>query len=78
MMILGGKRHAFLFPPCVLHGSVHPGKILRHLRWMQEQTSHKHPPRVYELGRHECPGVTARCAVRRHRHQHLQGARALR
>ena len=33
-----GKGTFFLFPPCVLHGFVHPGKILRHLRWMQEQT----------------------------------------
>ena len=39
MIILGGKRHVFLFPPRALHGFVHPGKILRHLRWMQEQTS---------------------------------------
>ena len=39
MIILGGKRHIFLFFPCVLHGFAHPGKILRHLRWMQEQTS---------------------------------------
>ena len=39
MIILDGKRHVFLFPPCVLHGFVHPGEILRHLRWMQEQTS---------------------------------------
>jgi hypothetical protein len=37
--ILDGKRHVFLFPPRILHGFVHPGKILRHLRWMQEQTS---------------------------------------
>ena len=38
--ILDGKRHVFLFPPRILHGFVHPGKILRHLRWMQEQTSY--------------------------------------
>ena len=28
--ILDGKRHVFLFPPRILHGFVHPGKILRH------------------------------------------------
>ena len=39
MIILRGKRHVFLFPPCVVHGFVHPGKICRHLRWMQAQTS---------------------------------------
>ena len=32
--MLGGKRHVFLFPPCVLHGFVHPGKNLRRLRWI--------------------------------------------
>ena len=27
MIIVGGKGHVFLFPPRVLHGFVHPGKI---------------------------------------------------
>ena len=36
-IILGGKGHVFLFPPRVLHGFVHPGKSLRHLRWMQNR-----------------------------------------
>ena len=38
----GWKKTRFL-KPCVLHGFVHLGKILRHLRWMQEQTSVLYP-----------------------------------
>ena len=38
-IILGGKRHVFLFPPRVRHGFVHAVKIPVHLGWMQEQAS---------------------------------------
>ena len=37
MIVLGGKGHVLLFPPCVLHGFVHPGESLRQLRRTQEQ-----------------------------------------
>ena len=30
------KGHVSVFPPRVLRGFVHPGKIPAHLRWMQE------------------------------------------
>ena len=33
------EKVIFFLPPCVLHGFVHPGTILRPLRWMQDQTS---------------------------------------
>ena len=37
----GWKKARFLIStrPRILHAFVHPGKILKHLRWMQEQTS---------------------------------------
>ena len=57
----GWKKAVSLFPPRVLHGFVHAGKIPAHLSWMQEQTSLGHSPLRGWRGPLRPPSATTLC-----------------